>query len=915
MSNPGSPAPDLPSAQNLAQGHSVVQRQLVPPFVLSRAALGETTGSFPAVVLFADISGFTPLTTRLMEHGPEGAEVLAQVLIAVFEPLVELVHVHGGFVAGYAGDALKAIFPADGIPNAPAFAVHTGMAMARHMAAHPVQMTRFGEFAFSVKVSIAQGPVTWRIWRAPVPVQGGQRAAFVLGGTALSAALALDPYATAGAVVTTCELLDHLPRGRFAVDRFPDYARVVAEDLSGSHDHPKRLERPDSSQLAAGSSPPNLPSHAAEFFPASLLRRAIQGEFRQVTTVFLNLQAVPADGPADEDAREGPLFSDTLFGLLRRYEGHLCRVGQIGAKDSDMTLMLLWGAPSSHENDAARALGFLLDLQAALAVPLRAGVTTGLVYAGFVGAPRQEEYTCYGAQVNLAARQLVTAQWDEILVDDVTARRGGTEFELTDAGARSFKGFAAPRRVFQVRQRRPAAQQPFYQGACVGRHVELAQLTSAVEPILAGRFGGVITLVGEVGMGKSRLAYELMAQLEKPGAFEKLGVVDTPPQWLLCQTDEVMRRPLNPFRYWLSRYFDQSPAQGEAVNQRAFAHRLAELFANLAQTPVAPAHAPHAGEARAGQLVAELDRTRSFLGALVDLRWADSLYERLEPQLRLANTLDALKALVKAESLRRPLILHVEDVHWLDPESQIFLQQLARNVDEYPFAMLLSARPAESVADAGELAATTILPATFPAGVPQTVVRLAAFTRAELEALAGSLLGGPAASSLVELVERRAEGNPFFAEQILLYLRENGHLASTPDEWRLREDVATTLPMGAAVLPADVRTVLTARLDRLADPVREIVQMAAVLGREFDPLVLAQMQTSPSDGSPGDLPGLLDAAQKAGVWAAIDRGRYLFRHALLRDAAYDMQLRARLRTLHRRAGAAVEQIGMVHQDG
>ena len=152
--------------------------------------------------------------------------------------------------------------------------------------------------------------------------------------------------------------------------------------------------------------------------------------------------------------RAVPRSAETLFGLLRQYEGHLCRIGRIGAQDLGMTLMLLWGAPIGHENDAARALSFLLDLQAAVGIPLRAGVTTSLAYAGFVGAPRQEEYTCYGAHVNLAARQLVTAQWGEILIDDETGRRASAEFEVTQAGARHFKGFAAPRPVFQVRRRR-----------------------------------------------------------------------------------------------------------------------------------------------------------------------------------------------------------------------------------------------------------------------------------------------------------------------------------------------------------------------------------------------------------------------------------------------------------------------------
>ena len=286
-------------------------------------------------------------------------------------------------------------------------------------------------------------------------------------------------------------------------------------------------------------------------------------------------------------------------------------------------------------------------------------------------------------------------------------------------------------------------------------------------------------------------------------------------------------------------------------------------------------------------LAAELARTRSFLGALINLHWPGSLYEQVEPQLRFENMLAALKTLLLAESRRRPLLLLVEDAQWLDADSRTFLVQLTRNVENYPLAIILTARPMEDP-HARPLAAQLI----------QNEIRLTALTADDITALVQQHLDGTAAPALAALLMARAEGNPFFAEQILLYLQEQGLLANTPTGWRLTDDV----PTGGAV-PDDVQTVLVARLDRLAQEVKQVVQTAAVLGREFSVQILSQMLR-------GD--ALLDekvqSAQDAAVWSALSELRYLFRHALLRDAAYTMQLRTQLRRLHELAAQSFEQL-------
>lgn len=848
-----------------------MHHHLVPPFILENVAAGRLAGALDAVCLFVDTSGFTPLTTAMMARGVEGAEAVADALAAVFEPLAAIVYAHGGFIAAFAGDAFKAIFPLDQ-PDAHRRAAAAAWEIRSQMAGRPQMSTPFGVFDVAVKATLADGKVAWGVWlsadRSPFTDNRSpsQRALYWFEGDALARCMEADPLAAAGEVVLTDAVLRRL---------IDDGMAVAAEPVDG-HWRLARLEAGDAA------SPSPRPPHEAEdapggawFYPADLLSMPVRGEFRRVVTVFLNLAAMPEDGG----------FSDGLFRLLAQYRGYLCRIGRIGERDRGATLLLFWGAPLSHENDLARALGFLLDLRTAHpGLALRAGVAAGLAYAGFIGSAQREEYTCHGVTVNLAARLMVTAGWGEIWLDEETARQAQGQFDLDPAGRRQLKGFAAPRPLFRLTGRRETGEAALYRGSMVGRQSELDQLQAALAPLAEGRFAGVITVLGEAGLGKSRLAYELrelstvnsqlsMANAESPTTSASSTIDHSPltidnSSWFFCPCDDVLRQSLNPFRYWLRRHFDQSGGAGEDENKSRFEQALDQLIAATSEAALA----------------AELQRTRSVLGALLDLRWDGSLYEQLDPQGRFDNTLLALKALIKAESLRRPLVLHVEDAHWLDADSRLFLARLARNVAGYPFAILLTARP--------EWEPLTLEPATV-----QHTVLLEPMPAADLGHLAGQVLGQPAAPALVALLGERAEGNPFFAEQLLFYLRERGLLTASP---------GGLAPAGGAVadaVPLDVRAVLVARIDRLAAEVRRVVQTAAVLGREFELRVLQAMLAGQVDVA---IP--VREAATAAIWTALSELRYLFRHALLRDAAYTMQLLAARRELHRLAGEAMEQL-------
>ncbi len=428
--------------------------------------------------------------------------------------------------------------------------------------------------------------------------------------------------------------------------------------------------------------------------------------------------------------------------------------------------------------------------------------------------------------------------------------------------------------IYSLQGRRAATGTEHFAGRLVGRRHELSQLTEAIQPIFAGHPAGVIAISGEAGIGKSRLVHELRQRIGA-GAADRSAAAgeEAAVAWFHCPADEVRRYSLEPFRQLLRAYFEQSEAGNTLANTenaRRFVDKLGALSAAT----------------RDPGLRADLERGQSFLAALIDLHWPGSRYDQAEPKARFDNTFSALQAFLLAESRIRPLVLALEDTHWLDADSLGFLARLSHALGDAPVAILMVGR--EPLALDG-----------FAPALPRHELRLARLTADELSELAEAQLGAPVAPSLLNLLQARTEGNPFFAGQLLRHLQEQGLLASDPAGL-----IGVT---GHASLPADVRGVLIARVDRLAPPVRDVVQCAAVLGREFETAVLAAF----APAGPA-LDTRVAAAADAGIWAPLDATRYQFQHALLRDAVYDMQLRTRLRQLH---GTAAEALARVHIAG
>ena len=781
-----------------------------------------------------DVTGFSNMTDALAQHGLHGSEVLADGMRQVFDPMIQSVLQYGGYVVGFAGDAITALFPMNG-PAEEAYisALASALSIQEYRSGNASFVTPYGGFNVSVKIGLGTGEARWRI----VNATDGNRATYYFRGSAIDEAVLALSLSKSGDIILCPKLYESLGQ-LVSGHRNGKHLRLVK--FSGEIPAPASIDIPQ----------PN-PDHLRVFCSHEVSSHDHVGEFRPAVNLFMG---IPQD-MGQESQLEG--FIQKVFLLQDRYGGLFSRV-DIGDKGTN--LLMFWGAPIAQENDVERALNFFLELLKETKVPIKAGITYRQAYAGYMGGNLQEEYTCYGWGVNLSARLMIAAKPGEIWADEEIARQAERRFNLQHVGRQKFKGFAQKQNVFKLLKRKEDDRLVF-SGEFVGRESEMETLRKFIGPIWSGGFAGMLTVVGEPGIGKSRLIH----------AFQSSKTFrDNKAYWAVCQTDEIVRQSLNPFRYWLKRYFNISEATEEAENKRAFNKKLDGIITSIPDE----------------DLSQSLNRTRSFLGELVGLRWPDSLYEKLDAQGRYDNTVIALSTLLRGESLRQPIFILIEDIHWLDSDTKAFLPYLERTLTaesnkSYPVAIIATSRQA-GLEIAFEYA-------------PSEEINLNQLTKADLLHLAENLLGGVVTPSLLEVLDRRTEGNPFFIEQIIRYLQEEGKLEQGIQGWQIAGE--QTLE----ALPTDISAILVSRLDRLNREVRDVVQTASVLGREFELRLLSKMLHDDES-----LSEKVDLAVEAEILSTLTEIRYIFRHALLRDTAYHMQLQARRQELHQIAEESLE---------
>jgi predicted ATPase/class 3 adenylate cyclase len=831
-------------------------KNYIPTYIQDRFLEGNTHGVIEAYTMFIDLSGFTSLTDNLMQLGNEGADKLSRILNHIFEPLVQLVYEEGGFIPYFAGDAFTAIFPLHGPRRVQAeHVLKTAALLANGYESRIPGTNGMDDIQTGIKIGISRGEVEWGI-------VGNKSKAFYFRGEPIDACAECQSKADQQQIVVDQTV---------SVDLSDEKLEKIEENY-----YRFLFKETASKELVESTDYPKIRREIARYFlPGELLEFGQANEFRPVVSVFINFDELPDHQSLDE-------FSTVVLDFVDVYSGYF---KEIDFGDKGGVMVVFFGAPVSFENNTFRALEFSTELRSAIkqkewkdSPRIRIGVTSGKAFTGVIGGRERCQYSAVGNYVNLAARLMVNADWDDILVDGEVKKE--KQFKFRHKGDVTYKGFANSVPTYKLMGHRSNAV--IFVNRLVGRQEELNLLIRFSQPLFSGEFAGVAFIFGEAGIGKSRLAFELKKKLEKQHAIK----------WFTCQSDQILRKSFNPFTYFLKNFFDQSPENSQETNRRNFERRYGDSLEEFMQI-----ESPLAND-----YVSEFTRTMTILAGLVGIHYNHSLWEKLDAKGRYQNTLSAISNLLLLQAQVNPMVIELEDAHWFDEDSRHLIIELLKRARSLPILFLITSRYNEE----GEKEMLVPTEWLQSQRIAYEEVDLNFFNLRSLRTFAEEKLGGAIHSDFLEMLQRTTNGNPFYLDQLIEYFAESDFLTYSDGKWLIKDKNIS--------LSNSINAILTARIDRLSALVKETVKAAAVIGREFEVPVLNEVMQKQEvyireNGNMGMvLRNQIHNAERVQIWQAINELRYIFKHSLLREAVYDMQLRTRLRELHRDIAEAIEKL-------
>jgi class 3 adenylate cyclase/tetratricopeptide (TPR) repeat protein len=605
------------------------------------------------------------------------------------------------------------------------------------------------------------------------------------------------------------------------------------------------------------------PKHLADKILTN--RSSIEGERKLVTILFADVANSTAmfenlDPEAVHEIMDGCFR--LMMDEIHRYEGTINQFRGDG-------VMALFGAPIAHEDHAQRACHAALATQKALMsyseslknrygidFKMRIGLNSGPVVVGSIGDDLRMDYTAQGDTANLASRMESNAQPGGVLVSGHINRQAKEFFEFEAIGEIQVKGKEGPVEAYRLIkptevQTRIAASAAKGLTRFVGREREIETLKEAYAKVQSGE-GQVVGIVGEAGVGKSRLLLEFRNTLPKGeytyfegrclhygGSMPYLPILDVTRSFIGVKEGEQ-----------------------EHVIRNKLKERILGLDQNLAH--VIPPYQE-----------------------LLSLKVDDEEFAKLEPKQKREKTFEAIRDLLIRGSQDRPLVLVVEDLHWIDKTTEEFLGYMIGWLPTTRILLLLLYRP-EYTHQWGSKSYYRLI----------TLGHLSTSTSAEL--VAAILEGGDVVPELRELILNRAAGNPLFMEELTHSLLQNGSIQKKDDCFVLARDVSTDQ------VPDTIQGIIAARMDRLEESLKRIMQVAAVIGREFAFRILETITEMKEELKSGlvNLQGLEFIYEKS-LFPDLE---YIFRHALVQEVAYNSLLINRRKEIHEKIGRAIESL-------
>jgi len=803
-------------------------------------------------LVLADISGFTRMSERLAEVGKEGAEWLTNIINQYFHSMLDVARDHGGDNIKFGGDALLILFRGD---NHAYRAVAAALSIRRATR----KLTTFRVGPHRVRLSMTLGVHSGVFWSAAAGLLKRRMQYFILGQDA-SRVAETESAASENEVLITKATLNMLgglcrtePRGD--VYRVLHLSkRAVARPLTEEELTPSSYL---SQELLA-----YLPPPIAQVLRSGGQAKAIEGEHRKVSIVFINLTGInellAEYGPAALlDELQG--YLSTVVRLVDQHGGFLVGndIYTLGLK-----LILIFGAPVAHEHDSANALRLALELnrelpQLNLHLSHRIGINSGFVFAGDVGPPYRKQYTVMGDAVNLAARLMSSASHNQILLSRQVAFEAGPSFVIQELPPIPVKGKKEPIPICALEAEHAVVPTKVARqaGALFGREAEV-ELFQRLCHEAEGGSGGTVVISGNAGVGKSRLCLEFQGHLDTRGWTVYHGA---------CYS-HTAGKPFTPWVHILNSFFNINSTDTNEVRTEKV----------LAITK---------------QLRPSLLEITPLLNSLLELSIPQSdVVRSLDDETRRRRLFELITGLLKAAATDSPIVIIIEDLHWADPSSLQLVNHMGMSLQSSRFLMCLTHRPEKEM----QLNLPPASTVTFSLSeLPQD---------ASLQLVKTVLDQPQLPDDIAKAILSKARGNPLFLEEVARTMRQSGaidQLLSVP-AFRLAEE------MESLEIPDRIQALIMTRIDTLKATTKEVIRAAAVIGNTFDlPTLRVLLDIGPEDVHLGNqLQELiqLDLANREDAQGLT----YRFKHALIKEVAYDSLLFARRRELHHRVASYLE---------
>ncbi len=750
---------------------------------------GETLPSQTnGAALFADVSGFTPLTERLLQElGPQrGAEELTRHLNSVYDALITELHRFGGSVISFSGDAITCWFDDDNGWRATTCAMAMQQAMGQFTA---VPTPSGGTVELAMKTAVAAGPAhRFLVGNPEIQLID------VLAGATLESLAAAEHLARKGEVILDAATANQL-NGQVEFiawrDQLQNHQRfAVAGTLKHSAPPQPWPEIPIGTFDESLSQPWLLPavydrlrSGGGEFL----------AELRPAVALFMRFSGIKYD--TDPEAGDKlDQFIRAVQGILAGYESNLLQL-TIGDKGS--YLYAAFGAPLAHEDDAIRAVSTALalcDLSHTLPFieDIQIGINQGRLRTGAYGGTLRRTYGVLGDEVNTAARLMQAAKPGEILASAVVQRGTSDSFAWNPLPPLTVKGKSQPLAVYSLegvkKQQSIRLQEPQYALPIVGRKAELAIIEQTFAKVQQNA-GQILVITGEAGMGKSRLITEII-RLAAAKQFIGFGGE--------CQSYGTHTSYLVWQRIWQG-FFGLDLTDSLETQIQVLTAQLEQIDATL--VPRLP-----------------------LLGTALNLPIPDNdLTRSFDAKLRKVSLESMLVDCLRARTQNQPMLFILDDCHWLDPLSQDLAETIGHAIIDRPVLLVMAARLAGGPsAGRDDAAALTITQQSHA-----TEINLTEFTPEEAEQLISLKLAQffeqteKIPREMVARITTRAEGNPFYIEELLNYLHDQGIDPHDAQALRMLD------------LPTSLHSLILSRIDQLTESQKSTIKVASVIGRLF----------------------------------------------------------------------------------